>query len=313
MYPFKLKPIYDKTIWANDRLTTLRHKEDQGYGTCWEVSAHSYCSNEVLNGEYAGKTLMELINTHKKEMLGKHDFEQMLRLAYLDAKDDLSIQVHPYDAYAKKHENDMGKTESWYVLEASENATLVAGTTCDDPEVIRQAIADGDLEKYLRKVPMQAGDFIFVPAGMLHALGGGILAIEVGTNSNTTYRFYDYNRKDANGNARELHVEKSFDVVDLSMRSEKISTPLKTVEHNEKKVLVDCDEFVVELHDIKEALTLDTKGERFHTLSFVHNDAQIIYKQENINVNYSENIFVPADCGEYTIKGNCRVLVSYVK
>lgn len=313
MYPLKLKPIYDKTIWANDKLTKIRGVQEKGYGTSWEISAHNYCSNIILNGEYAGQTLMEVISSHEKEILGSHSFSEMLRVAYLDAKEDLSIQVHPYNEYAIKHDHDMGKIESWYVLDAKPGATLVAGTLNDDKQTIRKAIEDGNLEQYLNKVPIETGDFILIDAGMLHALGGGIFAIEVGTNSNTTYRFYDYNRRDEKGNLRELHIDKSFDVVDLSKKTVKNSNPIKDVKVNESKILTDCDAFVVELHDIADVLELDTYGERFYTLSFVHNDAVIEYQNEEISVAYTENIFIPADCGKFRIKGNTRVLVSYVK
>lgn len=313
MYPFKLKPIYDKTIWANNKLTTIRNVEEEGYGTSWEVSAHNYSKNEIVNGSLAGKTLFAVIEESPKETLGDIPFEKMLRLAFLDAKDDLSIQVHPYNDYAIKYENDLGKTESWYVLDADEGATLVAGTLCEDKEEIRKAVIEGTLEKYLRKVPIETGDFIFIPAGMLHALGGGIMAIEVGTNSNTTYRFYDYNRKDANGNGRELHIEKSFDVVDLSLQSEKVASPLVAQEKSTSKVLVDCEDFTVELHDIVGEASFDTKGKQFHTLSFVHEDAVVEYQDMEIAVNYTDNMFVPASCGTYKIKGNTRVLISYVK
>lgn len=313
MYPLKLKPIYDKTIWANDRLTKIRGIDEKGYGTCWEISAHPYAQNEILNGIYQGWNLSELIEKKGSEILGKHAVTSMLRLAYLDAKEDLSIQVHPYNAYALQHEQDNGKTESWYVLAADEGATLVAGTLVDDPDVIKQAIEDETLEQYLRKVPIQAGDFIYVEAGMLHALGGGILAIEVGTNSNTTYRFYDYGRKDAEGNSRELHLQKSFDVVDFKKRSEKIATPLTSFDKNMEKVLVDGDEFQVVLYDIADEMTFDTEGKDFHCLSFVCHDALIQYDGKDIPVKYTENIFIPAACGKYTIKGKCRVLKSIAK
>lgn len=312
MYPLQLKPVYDKTIWANDKLTKLRGMEESGYGTSWEVSAHPYSQNEILNGEFKGMNLLELLDQHEQAMLGNHPREKMLRLAYLDAKDDLSIQVHPYNDYALANDNDLGKTESWYVLDAKENATLVAGTKIDDKEVIRKAIEDEDLEQYLRKVEMKAGDFIFVPAGMLHALGGGILAIEVGTNSNTTYRFYDYGRKDANGNGRELHVDKSFDVVDLNMRSEKVETPIVEGQVQEK-VLIDCDEFKVTLYDIVDEISFDTHGEDFHTLSFVHGNGIVEYENEIIKANYTDNVFIPASCGKYLVKGKCRILKSEAK
>ncbi len=313
MYPLKLEPIYDKTIWANDHLTTIRGLDDKGYGTSWEISAHNYCSNIIINGEYAGQTLMEMINSNEKEMLGNHSFSEMLRVAYLDAKEDLSIQVHPYNEYALKHDNDLGKIESWYVLDAKPGATLAAGCLSTDEGIIRDAIEKGNLEQYVNKVAIEPGDFIMIDAGMLHALGGGILALEVGTNSNTTYRFYDYNRRDDKGNLRELHIDKSFDVVDLGKKTHKISNPLKNADHNECKVLTDSDAFVVELHDIAGELELDTKKEHFYVLSFVHNDAVIEYRNEEYPVNYTENVFIPADCGKFTVKGHARVLVSYVK
>lgn len=313
MYPMKLKPIYNKTIWADDRLTTLRGEEERGCGTSWEISAHPFSKNVITNGELAGKTLDEVLDSDEKAMLGEHSREQMLRLAFLDAKDDLSIQVHPYEEYAKKYENDLGKTEAWYVLEAEEGATLVAGTVCDDEEEIRTAIKEERLEPLLRKVPMQKGDFIFVPAGMLHALGGGILAIEVGTNSNVTYRFYDYGRKDANGNGRELHLDKSFDVADFKLRTEKVSTPFVESDHTTSKVLVDCDEFTVELYDVKGECSFDTNGKDFHCVTFVSGDGVICCGDTEAEMKYTESAFIPANCGAYTVKGNVRILKSYVK
>ena len=312
MYPLKLKPIYDKTIWANNKLTKIRGVEEEGFGTSWEVSAHPYAQNEILNGVYKGKNLLQLLQEQPAKMLGKHPMDKMLRLAFLDAKEDLSIQVHPYNAYAKEHDNDLGKTESWYIISAEENATLVAGTLSEDKDVIAKAITEGDLETYLRKIEMKAGDFIFVPAGMLHALGAGLLAIEVGTNSNTTYRFYDYNRKDANGNGRELHLEKSFDVVDLKKQSEKVSTPIVEGVVQEK-VLVDCDDFCVTLYDIDGEKEFDTNNEDFHTLSFVHNDACIVFEEEEIPVQFCDNVFVPASCGKYKVVGKTRLLCSIAK
>lgn len=313
MYPMKLKPIYDKTIWANHRLTNIRGIKEEGYGTCWEVSAHPYAQSSIENGEFAGRTLQSLMDVNCSEILGIHPFEKMLRLAYLDAKEDLSIQVHPYNAYAIEHEQDMGKTESWYILEADENATLVAGTTIQDKEVIAQAIKDKTLDQYLVKVPVKAGDFIYIEAGMLHALGAGIFAIEIGTNSNVTYRFYDYGRVDQHGNERELHLKKGFDVVDLSKKSNVISTPVTNFTSPLEKTLVDEDEFEVKLYDVVDEITFDTNGKDFHCLSFVNKDATIEWNGVNISVQYSDTMFIPASCGAYTIKGPCRLLKSLPK
>ena len=134
----------------------------------------------------------------------------MVRLAFLDAKDDLSIQVHPFDEYAHKHENDEGKTESWYILKAEEGATLVAGTTIADADVLKKAVEDNTVEKYVRKIPVQEGDFVCIDAGMLHALGKGIVALEIGQNSNVTYRFYDYDRKRCKRKSKRIAYKEKF-------------------------------------------------------------------------------------------------------
>ena len=239
MKPFVLKPIPDYTIWGCDRISKARGY-DKNYGTWWEVSAHPYCTNEVLNIE-GNKTLQDLINENMEDVLGPgltmHD---VLRLAYLDTQDALSIQVHPYDEYAKENANDYGKSESWYILDAAKGATLVAGTKTEDADVIKEALNNGTLEAYLKYVPVKKGDYIIIPAGMLHALGKDILAIEVGTNSNTTYRFYDYKRKDASGNERALHLKESFDVADFTLQP----TFSKALE--ETHVIGDTPEFKVQ-------------------------------------------------------------------
>lgn len=313
MYPLKLKPIYDKTIWANDNLTKLRGMEEKGYGTIWEVSAHPYSKNEILNGEYAGKTLWDLLEEYPETILGEIPRSKMVRLAFLDAKDDLSIQVHPYDAYAHKYENDEGKTESWYILKAEEGSTLVAGTTIADADVIKKAVEDNTVEKYVRKIAVKEGDFVCIDAGMLHALGKGIVALEIGQNSNITYRFYDYDRRDANGNPRELHIKKSFDVADFSLECKKISSPLVDVDKNVEKQLVDRDEFCVKLIDICGEYTLPQDGKRFFTISNMKENAKIVWDEQEADFTYTESIFIPADCPKVTVKGNTRILLSYVK
>ncbi|MDD7280873.1 MAG: class I mannose-6-phosphate isomerase, partial [Erysipelotrichaceae bacterium] len=210
MKPLLLEPIPDYTIWGDNHISKARGY-DKNYGTWWEVSAHPYCTNKIRNLE--NTTLQQVIDNDPDNILGHgYTLHEMLRVAYLDAKDALSIQCHPYDEYALKTSNDYGKHESWYIVDALPGATLVAGTKTNDKEVIRNAVENGTLEQYLNYIPVKKGDYVIIPMGMLHALGKGIWAIEVGTNSNTTYRFYDYNRKDANGNGRPLHLKESFDV-----------------------------------------------------------------------------------------------------
>lgn len=311
MYPLKLKPIYDKTIWGNDKLTRIRGEDIHGYGASWEVSAHPHCQSKITNGEFEGMTLDELLDKYPKETLGTSSKEQFLRMAFLDAKDSLSIQVHPYQAYAIEYDQDNGKTESWYVLDADTNAKLVAGTNVQDAETIRKAIVTNTLEQHLCYHNIVAGDFIHIPSGMLHALGAGILAIEVGTNSNTTYRFYDYGRVDESGKGRELHLEKSFDVVDLTLEAEVIHSPLQS-KIEETKILSDNDDYVVELVDIANVKQFHSDG-HFNCLCFVSGSGYIEYMGNRVKAEYCDSILIPADCDTYKVYGNCRVLRSYAK
>lgn len=313
MYPMKLQPVYDTTIWGNDKLTKLRGKKETGLGTSWEISAHPHAKNIIMNGEYAGRTLDALLHEDAAKLLGKKKLTQMLRLAYLDAKEDLSIQVHPYDDYARRVEQDEGKTESWYILAAEEGATLVAGTTSPDAETIRQAVQEDRVEEYVRKVAVEAGDFICIDAGMLHALGKGILALEIGQNSNTTYRFYDYHRKDANGKERELHIEKSFAVADFSLHCDKVASPICKPSKTTEKVLVDRREFTVRLVDLVDSYVLPRDDERFYCISNVGQDVTLCYEGEEMPFAFTENIFIPAGCSDITIQGATRILISYVK
>lgn len=309
MYPLKLKPIYWNSIWGNDKLARIR-KDEAICGTSWEISAHPHADNEIINGEWKGKTLTNLLDKFPKEMLGEQPRNKMLRLAYLDAKESLSIQVHPQDAYAHIHENDEGKTESWYVVDADENAKLIAGTTASSLEELKHAVKEDQIEDFVRRVEMKAGDFICIDAGQLHALGAGILALEIGTNSDTTYRFYDYHRKGADGKERELHLEKSFDVVDCKKQCEKASYPL---EESHSEVILDREEFTVEMADVDGSYQLKPNGKTFYCLSNVSSDCEILYEGESMPFVFTENIFVPAACSDITIKGKARILISYIR
>lgn len=312
MNPLKLKHIYDKTIWGNDRLTEIRGEELKGMGTSWEISAHPYCQNEILNGEFKGKTLDELFHDNPKEILGNNTPEQMLRCAFLDAKDALSIQVHPDDDYARLNSNDQGKTESWYVLEAKPGARLVAGIKANDKETVKRAIENKKLEDMLIYHNVKAGDYIFIPAGMLHALGAGILAIEVGTNSNTTYRFYDYGRMDANGKERELHLKQSFDVVDFDLRTSVVHTPELPAKANQITKLHESKEFIVEAIDVAGSMKITTEG-HFNDLVFVSGSGAVSAGNEKIKMNLTDSMFIPGSCKEYLIEGNCRVIRGWVR
>lgn len=302
MKPLRLQPIPDRTIWESHHISDLR-KADQSYGTWWEVSAHPYCTNMVINLDKS-LTLQELIEQDPEGLLGPgYTLHELLRLAFLDSKDDLSIQVHPHDAYALKHSNDYGKYESWYIVDAKPNATLVAGTKTADPEVIKQALKEGTLDQYLCVWPVQKGDYITIPAGMLHALGKDIVALEVGTNSNTTYRFYDYGRKDERGNLRSLHLKESFDVADFTLK------PRFEPTQKESRRIGDTPCFTVdELYIQKDRKFILEKS--YAIVSNLGEDTAILWEQEEIPIGHLESIFVPYSAQAFTLKKGTHVLLS---
>ncbi len=300
MKPFLLEPIPDYTIWGTNHISKARGI-DEDYGTWWEVSAHPYGSNKIVGTD---KTLMDVIQENSDEILGKgYTLHETLRLAYLDTKDALSIQVHPEDDYALEHSNDYGKYESWYILDAKPGATLVAGTTINDADEIKNALMNNDVEKYLNKVEVHKGDYIIIPSGMLHALGKDILALEVGTNSNTTYRFYDYNRKGKDGKTRPLHVKESFDVTDFNLK------PTFVPQKHETHRIGDCPNFTVD--EVYADTDIDlTCEEHYMILSNIDSDCTIVWNNEEIVLPQYDSLFVPFASKKITIKQGAHLLVS---
>ncbi len=305
MRPFLLNPIKDYTIWGSNNISKARGIKDC-YGTWWEVSAHPYGSNTIKNIE-GNPTLLDTIKKDPDSILGKgYTLHETLRLAYLDTQDALSIQVHPDDEYALQHSNDYGKYESWYILDAKEGASLVAGTNCTDKSIIKESIENGTLEKYLVKYPVKKGDYITIPAGMLHALGKDILALEIGTNSNTTYRFYDYGRIGKDGKTRPLHLKESFDVVDLELK------PTFIPAQNKTRRIGDCPMFTVDEIYADTNKTIECTHSYF-ILSNIDKDCLIQWQDEKILLPAYDSLFVPYSSKKVTILKGGHVLCSMPK
>ena len=210
-----LEPIFKERIWGGYKL-----KSDFGYqipsdktGECWAISAHSNGETTIRNGQHAGKTLSELWNNHPELFATdtKRPFPLMVKI--LDAKDDLSVQVHPDDKFAQLIENDLGKAECWYVLDATPEAQIIYGHNANSKEEFKKKAEAAKWQELLTKVAVKSGDFFDVPTGTVHALGKGTLILEVQQSSDTTYRLYDYDRRDDKGNLRELHLDKAFSVI----------------------------------------------------------------------------------------------------
>lgn len=308
MYPFMLKPMYDQTVWGRNRIPEIRGDKERGIGASWEVSAHPYGSNIILNGELKGMNLQEAIDAHEKEILGKAAKHDLLRCAISDAKEGLSIQNHPTDEYALVHDNDLGKTESWYVIDAMPGATLIAGTNAKSKEEVLKAIENKDIVYKMKYHPVRPGDFIQIESGELHALGGGITILEIANNSNVTYRLYDYERTDADGNPRQLHLKKGMDILNLEAASEVIHHPID--QRYEKEVLVSTPRYTVELMDIEKEKTLHNE-DCFSVLHVVRGSGSLLFEGEEMELKYLQSLLVPAACKEITIKGDMRIIRAY--
>ena len=323
LYPLKLKPVYKEPIWGGTWLRDKFGKEipSDSTGESWEIACHPNGISMIDNGHLKGKSLQEVIWQYQEEILGsrigKEGAEKFpLLVKILDASDKLSVQVHPEDDYAKKYENgELGKTEMWYVIDAKPDAKLVygvkAGTT---PQQFEQAIKDGVLEHYLNFVEVKAGDVFFIPATMLHAIGEGILIAEIQQNSDTTYRVYDWNRTDDEGNPRELHVQKALDVTNLSDVTGREKAEGVTINEggNKRTFLVACKYFATERIEVQRILQEISHKEKFDMLIFLEGEGKIIAKTGAENFKAGDSFLIPACMGDYSIVGECKLLKSYV-
>lgn len=303
MKPIRLQPVNVKALWAGDRLSRLRNLEE-GIGIVREVCAYKNSENPILNDEYKGMNLRELIELHYEELMGEDTSDQMIRAAYIDAREDLSVQVHPGEEYARKTEKDFGKSESWYVLQCDENASVIAGCSTNDRELLYRAAVDGSIEKYLIRIPVKQGDFIYIPAGLIHACGKGTLVMEIGSFGGVTYRIYDYNR------GRELHLDKGLETVDTSLRATKKEFPCDSGGMNRIETGVLSEEFKVDVIDTAGSQVI-SKGNKYHILTCVLNACNIIIDSEQYSLNYTQTLVIPASVRKYEIRGNCRILCSY--
>lgn len=216
------KPIFHEKIWGGRRLDTVFGYDipEGAIGECWAISAHPAGDCEVVSGPYAGETLSALWERHH-ELFGAAEGDRFpLLIKILDADGDLSIQVHPDDAYAAEHENgSLGKCECWYVLDCDEDATIIVGQKAADRAEFAKLVEEGRWSDLVNEVPIHKGDFFQINAGTVHAIKGGTLILETQQSSDVTYRVYDYDRVQADGTKRELHLEQSMDVVDYAAKA----------------------------------------------------------------------------------------------
>lgn len=320
--PFLLKPAAKDYLWGGNRLNDDFSKgiNLEPLAETWECSTHPDGLSTVASGEFTGMTLSDVLKQHP-EFLGTHPRTKdklPILIKFIDAKKDLSVQVHPTDEYAAVHENgQLGKTEMWYVLDASKGAKLVYGFHHDvSKDVLRRSIEDGTVEKYLQKVPIKKDDLFYIEAGMVHAIGAGALIVEIQESSNLTYRLYDYKRVDKNGKERELHVDKALDVANLKASAEP-KQPLRVLKYRQgcaAELLCRCKYFevsrmLVNTERCRNLVEYQADDSSFRVLLCTDGCGSIVLDEhETLTFFKGDCIFVPARSRKIRIHGMAQFL-----
>jgi len=314
MYPLLLKPVYKQIIWGGTRLKTDFGFESDAENIAegWMLTCREDAVNEVLNGEHKGKTLDEVVMCGKDDLLGTlytgGEFPLLIKL--IDAKYDLSVQVHPDDDYAKKNENSKGKTEAWLILDCEKDARLIYGFNKEiTRDEFKHSIYDNTLLKYVDTINVKKGDFFFIPAGTLHAIGGGILLAEVQQSCNTTYRVYDYNRLE-NGKSRPLHIDKAIDVTNTKPYKFKANITYQKIDDAIVSNLCECEWFKIKTASIDGKFNLDVSEKSFVSVIVLEGSAVISSDGVNANIKKGDSVFIAAGSKDVFITGHLSVLIS---
>jgi len=310
--PLFLQPVFQERIWGGTALKSFNYDIPNDYtGECWAISAHPNGPNIIENGKHKGKTLEEVWDEDKALFgeTGNSKFPLLTKI--LDANDKLSVQVHPDDEYAQKYEGEYGKTECWYILDAQEGAEIIYGVNAKTQNDLNEMIDQKEFETLFKTVKVQAGDFFYVPAGTVHAIGEGILILETQQSSDTTYRIYDYDRKDNDGNKRDLHLEESKSVIQISEQSPNTTPSHETIQGQRYTQFVSNDFFTVERWIISGELEYK-KTHAYCLVSVVEGSGQISVNGSNHNINKGTHFILTTEDKQIQFNGDMTLVVSYV-
>jgi mannose-6-phosphate isomerase len=323
MYPFKFEPILKQTLWGGEKIIPFKHLDVTlpNVGESWEVSAVENSESIVANGADKGLTLPELVGKYKEELVGEANYSRFglkfpLLIKFIDAKQDLSIQVHPDDELARKRHNSFGKNEMWYVVSADKGARLISGFAEQiTPKEYKERVHNGTFADVLQTSSVQAGDVFYVPAGRVHGIGAGAFVAEIQQTSDITYRIFDYNRKDKDGKTRELHTALAIDAINFSDVQDDFSTHYEAVE-NEPLELVESPYFTTSLYDMTDEITCDySELDSFVILICVEGSGTLTDDNGyQITVRSGETVLLPAVTQYVTIvpDGHVKLLETYV-
>ncbi|MCM3717830.1 mannose-6-phosphate isomerase, class I [Fictibacillus phosphorivorans] len=312
--PIFLKPVFKDRIWGGTKL-----REEFGYdipsettGECWGISAHSNGPSEVVNGPLKGKTLDQVWDEHRELFADQEGEDFPLLVKILDAKTDLSVQVHPDDEYAREEEGEaFGKTECWYVIDCEPGAELVYGHHASSKLQFEEMVAEGRWNDLLRKVAIKPGDFVYVPNGTIHAIGAGTMILETQQSSDITYRVYDYDRTDDAGNTRELHIEKSIEVAMIPHQDADFEPVLSANEGLKIEKLIKENYFTV-YHWNLEGSVSTVENPSYLLVSVLEGEGELkIEGQSSSTFKKGDHFIVPSTVKNFGMNGNAKFIVSH--
>lgn len=315
--PLFLEPVFQEKIWGGNRLETVFNFDlpSDKIGEDWAISAHPHGVSTVINGDYKGKKLDELWENHR-ELFGQATGDVFpLLIKILDAEDDLSVQVHPDDAYGLAHEGELGKTECWYIIDAEPGATIIYGHHAKTKDELEQMIHEGRWEDLLTKVPVKKGDFFYVPSGTIHAIGKGIMILETQQSSDTTYRVYDYDRKDDHGQTRELHIQQSIDVTTVPAADIQLS--IQQQNQGQSSIITYLKTSFFNVYEWQVKGLLSVKKNAPYTLATVVDgvgkliiEDSDIMKTTSYELNKGTSFILPSEIQKWRLEGDLTIIAS---
>mgnify|MGYP004648621863 FL=1 len=320
MKPLKFKALLKQTIWGGDKIIPFKHLDDhlENVGESWEISGVPGNETVVADGDYAGKKLNELVIEQKDKLVGKANYERFgdefpLLIKFIDARQDLSIQVHPTDEIAKRQGKERGKTEMWYIMDSDKDAKLYSGLKMQiTPEQYKAMVEDDTITDALAQYEVKEDDCFFLPAGRIHAIGTGCFLAEIQQTSDVTYRIYDFKRKDKDGNYRQLHTKEAAECINYTVEDD-YRTHYEQ-KKNEGVTLVECPYFTTAVYDLDEPMTLDySELDSFVILIGLKGEGNITDNEGNtVTISAGESILVPATTETLKVEGTIKMLETYV-
>jgi mannose-6-phosphate isomerase len=317
IYPLQFDPILKERIWGGEKLKTVLNKPITSNitGESWELSTVEGDVSIITNGDFKGKLLTEVIADIPNEILGTAVHERFgkqfpLLFKYLDAREDLSIQVHPNDALAKKRHNSFGKTEMWYIMQADEGSEIIVGFKEDsNANEFVEKLKSNKLLSILDSVNVKEGDVFFLETGTVHAIGAGLVVAEIQQTSDVTYRIYDFDRVDAQGNTRELHVDLALEAINyhkLDTRREYLE------EENQSNAIVNCPYFTTNFIPLTDAINISKTGNSFTVYMCIEGAFEIEYNKDIYQYKKGDTVLIPAAMDYYLISGKASILEIYI-